>query len=65
MSRKDNIVMPSDDEDALINQGISMDADNPELTVADIQAMLPPVQVVPSPVAVKRIRSLRTEADYE
>lgn len=65
MSHKANIVIPSDDEDVRINQGISVDVDNPELTSADVQAMLPPSRFVPASVSAKRIRSLRTEADYK
>lgn len=35
MLRKPEFIMPTDEEDALINQGISQDADSPELTAED------------------------------
>lgn len=35
MLRKPEFIMPTNEEDALINQGISQDADSPELTAED------------------------------
>ncbi|WP_172493307.1 BrnA antitoxin family protein [Gluconobacter oxydans] len=56
MSRKTNIIMPTDEEDARINQGIALDSDNPELTEADFQAMKAAAVVVPSLAKAKRVR---------
>ena len=74
MSRKTNIIMPTDEEDARINQGIALDSDNPELTEADFQAMRPAVEVAtalakarrvrgPQKAATKRSVSLRLDKD--
>lgn len=62
MSRKTNIIMPSDDEDVRINQGISVDMDNPELTANDVQAMSPTAQIVPSLASIKRVRGPQKSA---
>lgn len=35
MPRKPEFIIPTDEEDALINRGISQDANNPELTAQD------------------------------
>ncbi|WP_231101031.1 MULTISPECIES: BrnA antitoxin family protein [Gluconobacter] len=56
MSRKTNIIMPTDEEDARINQGIALDGDNPELTEADFQVMRPAMAVAPALVKAKRVR---------
>ncbi|MFT8613203.1 MAG: BrnA antitoxin family protein [Gluconobacter oxydans] len=56
MSRKTNIIMPTDEEDARINQGIPLDSDNPELTEADFQAMKAAAVVVPTLAEAKRVR---------
>ncbi|WP_225199338.1 BrnA antitoxin family protein [Gluconobacter oxydans] len=56
MSRKANIIMPTDEEDARINQGIALDIDNPELTEADFQAMRPAPVVAPALAKAKRVR---------
>jgi len=74
MSRKTNIIMPTDEEDARINQGIALDRDNPEITEADFQAMRPAVEVAlalakarrvrgPQKTATKRSVSLRLDQD--
>ena len=56
MSRKTNIIMPTDEEDARINQGIALDSDNPELTAADFRAMRPAAEVAPVLARAKRVR---------
>lgn len=56
MSRKTDIIMPTDEEDAAINRGIGRDADNPELTAADFSAMRDVDSVVPDIARVRRIR---------
>ncbi|WP_228121335.1 BrnA antitoxin family protein [Gluconobacter cerevisiae] len=56
MSSKTNIIMPTDEEDARINQGIALDSDNPELTEADFQAMRPAVEVAPALAKARRVR---------
>ncbi|WP_367159916.1 BrnA antitoxin family protein [Kozakia baliensis] len=56
MSRKTNIIMPTDEEDARINQGIALDSDNPELTEADFQAMRPAAEVAPIMAKARRGR---------
>ncbi|MQS00157.1 BrnA antitoxin family protein [Gluconobacter aidae] len=56
MSRKTNIIMPTDEEDARINRGIALDIDNPELTEADFQAMRPAVEVAPALAQARRVR---------
>lgn len=41
MPRKPDFIMPTDEEDARINQGITLDEDNPELNERDfLQAVL-------------------------
>ncbi|WP_156100438.1 MULTISPECIES: hypothetical protein [Acetobacter] len=47
MPRKPEFIMPSDEEDALINQGISQDASNPELTTDDFLNAEPASVAVP------------------
>lgn len=51
MTRKPEFIMPSDEEDALINQGISQDAGNPELTAEDFLNAKPASVAVPELVA--------------
>ncbi|MBF0858157.1 BrnA antitoxin family protein [Gluconobacter sp. LMG 31484] len=48
--------MPTDEEDARINQGIALDSDNPELTEADFQAMRPAAEVAPALAKARRVR---------
>lgn len=49
MPRKPDFIMPTDEEDARINQGIALDADSPELTEADFQRAEPASAIVPDP----------------
>lgn len=56
MSRKTNIIMPTDEEDARINQGIALDSDNPELTEADFRSMRPAAEVAPTLAKARRVR---------
>jgi len=56
MSRKTNIIMPTDEEDARINQGIALDSDNPELTETDFRAMKPAAEVSPALAKARRVR---------
>lgn len=56
MPRKPDFIMPTDEEDARINQGIALDADNPELTEADFQRAAPASAVVPELASQRRVR---------
>ncbi|MCP1275044.1 BrnA antitoxin family protein [Gluconobacter albidus] len=56
MSRKTNIIMPTDEEDARINQGIALDSDNPELTEADFLAMRLAAEATPALAKARRVR---------
>lgn len=56
MSRKNSIVMPTDEEEARINKGVSLDADNPELTEADFLNMKSASEIVPDLASARRVR---------
>ncbi|MFT8550065.1 MAG: BrnA antitoxin family protein [Acetobacter okinawensis] len=56
MPRKPEFIMPTDDEDARINQGIAMDPDSPELTEADFLRAQPAQEVVPALANARRVR---------
>ncbi|GBQ36086.1 hypothetical protein GOB83_13785 [Acetobacter fabarum] len=56
MPRKPEFIMPTDDEDARINQGIAMDPDNPELTKADFLRARPAQEVAPTLASARRVR---------
>ncbi|WP_238703951.1 BrnA antitoxin family protein [Acetobacter pomorum] len=56
MPRKPKFIMPTDEEDALINQGILQDADNPELTDQDFLNAKPASVAVPALAAQRRVR---------
>lgn len=56
MPRKPEFIMPTDDEDARINQGIAMDPDSPELTEADFLRAQPAQEVVPTLANARRVR---------
>lgn len=56
MSRKTDIIMSTDEEDAAINRGIAQDADNPELTEADFATMRASSEVTPALARAKRVR---------
>ncbi|MBO1325328.1 BrnA antitoxin family protein [Acetobacter sp. TBRC 12305] len=48
--------MPTEDEDARINQGIASDPDNPELTEADFRAAQPAQSALPVLASARRVR---------
>jgi uncharacterized protein (DUF4415 family) len=54
MSRKPDLIMPTDEEDAAINRGIAADPDNPELTDADFARMRPAEMAHPKLVEAYR-----------
>ncbi|GAN72100.1 hypothetical protein ASY01nite_13860 [Acetobacter syzygii] len=56
MPRKPEFIMPTDDEDARINQGIAMDPDSPELTKADFLRAQPAQEVAPVLANARRVR---------
>lgn len=56
MPRKPEFIMPTDDEDARINQGIALDADNPELTSEDFLRAQVARQELPSLANARRVR---------
>lgn len=56
MPRKPKFIMPTDDEDARINQGIAMDPDSPELTGADFLRAQTAQEVVPALANARRVR---------
>ena len=56
MPRKPKFIMPTDEEDAQINRGISQDADNPELTAEDFLNAKPASVVAPELAAQRRVR---------
>lgn len=62
MSRKTDIIMPTDEEDARINQGIAFDSDNPELTEADFLAMRSAAEVAPALEKARRVRGPQKSA---
>jgi len=74
MSRRTDIMMLTEAEDVAINRGIAQDADNPELTDADLASMREASGVVPDLAKSRRVRgpqkaatktmvSLRLDAD--
>ncbi|GBQ96662.1 hypothetical protein GLI01_23150 [Gluconacetobacter liquefaciens] len=76
MQRKTDLIYPTDEEDAAINRGIALDADNPELTDQDFAHMRAAAEVVPDIVEdyrrrvrgpqrapVKKAVSIRLDAD--
>lgn len=56
MPRKPEFIMPTDDEDAQINQGISIDPDSPELTEADFLRAQTAQEVAPALANARRVR---------
>ena len=56
MPRKPDFIMPTDEEDARINQGIALDADNPELTERDFRRAVPASAIVPDLASQRRVR---------
>lgn len=56
MPRKPDFIMPTDEEDARINQGIALDADNPELTERDFRRAVPASAMVPDLASQPRVR---------
>jgi uncharacterized protein (DUF4415 family) len=56
MPRKPEFIMPTDDEDARINQGIAMDPDSPELTEADFLQAQTAQEVAPVLANARRVR---------
>lgn len=56
MPRKPEFIMPTDEEDAQINQGIALDADNPELTEADFLQAQTARQALPAIANLRRVR---------
>lgn len=56
MQRKPDFIMPTDEEDARINQGIALDPDNPELTERDFRRAVPTSAIVPELAAQRRVR---------
>jgi uncharacterized protein (DUF4415 family) len=56
MSRKNSIVMPTDEEDACINAGIGLDSDNPELNEADFGSLRAASEIVPELASERRVR---------
>ncbi|MFW7268624.1 BrnA antitoxin family protein [Gluconacetobacter sp. Hr-1-5] len=56
MKRKIDPIYPTDEEDAAINRGIALDADNPELTDQDFAHMREAAEVVPDIVEDYRRR---------
>ncbi|MFT8473327.1 BrnA antitoxin family protein [Acetobacter persici] len=56
MPRKPDFIMPTDEEDARINQGIALDADNPELTERDFRRAVPASAMVPDLASQRRVR---------
>ncbi|WP_349934799.1 BrnA antitoxin family protein [Acetobacter sp. A11-2] len=56
MPRKPEFIIPTDEEDALINRGISLDADSPELTAEDFFNAKPASVAVPELAAQRRVR---------
>ncbi|MCX2562213.1 BrnA antitoxin family protein [Acetobacter farinalis] len=56
MPRKPEFIMPTDEEDARINEGITLDADNPELTERDFLRAVPASAIVPDLASQRRVR---------
>ena len=56
MPRKPEFIMPTDDEDAKINQGIALDADNPELTEGDFLQAQTAQKAAPTLANARRVR---------
>lgn len=56
MPRKPDFIMPTNEEDARINQGIALDADNPELTERDFRRAAPASAIVPDFASQRWVR---------
>lgn len=56
MSRKSEFIMPTDEEDARINQGIALDLDSPELTETDFLRAQEARQAIPALANARRVR---------
>ncbi|MFT8711447.1 hypothetical protein [Komagataeibacter rhaeticus] len=56
MPRKPAIIMPTDEENALINRGITSAPDSPELTAADFRNARPARSVVPELASAGKLR---------
>ena len=54
MSKRFKLIPPTEEEDAAINAGIALDADNLELTEEDFKHMRPAAEVVPEIVKAYR-----------
>lgn len=60
MPRKPDFIMPTDEEDARINQGIALDADSPELTERDFRRAVPASAIVPDLASQRRVRPIES-----
>lgn len=56
MRRKPEFIMPTDEEDARINQGIALDTENPELTEQDFRRAVPASAIVPDLASRRQVR---------